>query len=110
MSPIFVTASCNAAAITERSSISSASNLSGSVDNSVLAFALALDTADGRAAGAEFLFQPFETAIQVIDPIDHRLAARRQPCDHETDGRSEIGRHHFGAFQRAYAAYARFAA
>ena len=46
----------------------------------------------------------------MIDPVDHRLAARRQPGDHQADRGAQVGGHDLRAFQRLDPAHPGFAA
>src|SRR5437899_6758424 len=104
MSPTLATASCMAAEMIARSSASWASRRSGAVraiESVLAALSVALDAADLGPAGAEFLLQPLEPAVEVIDPVDHGLAARREACDHQAHGGPEICRHDLGALKRA---------
>src|SRR3569623_1327312 len=113
MSPTFATASCNATEMMARSSASWASRRSGAglaAMSLVLVLPVTFDATDLGATGPQLLFQTLEPAIQMIDPVDHRLAARRQAGDHQADGGAQVGRHPLGAFQRIDAARPRLAA
>ena len=45
--------------------------------------ALLVDALDARAEGAELLFQRLVTAVEVVDALDHGLALRDEPGDHQ---------------------------
>src|SRR6185312_628096 len=112
MSPTLATASCMAAEMIARSSMSWANSRSGAVaamGSVLVALAVALDATDVRAAGCELLLQSLEAAVEVVDAVDHRLAARRETCDHQAHRGAQVGRHHLGALQRRHAAHPRLA-
>src|SRR5271166_4106628 len=82
---------CTCAEITSRPSRSSASSLRSCFWPPSIASAR--EARDVGAAGAELLFQPLETAVEMIDAIDDRLAFRPEAGDHERDRRAQIRRH-----------------
>src|SRR5579875_2300979 len=57
------------------------------------------DPLDRRAAGRKLFLQPFEAAVEVIDPVDNGLALSRQGGDHERHGRPQVCRHDRGALE-----------
>src|SRR5579883_1696582 len=57
---------------------------------------------DQGAAAAKLLLDPFETAIKMIDPVDHRLTLRRERRDHERHRSAQIGCHHRRPLQRLH--------
>src|ERR1700685_1004575 len=53
-----------------------------------------------RAAAAELVFQPLETAIEVIDAVDDGFAFGGERGDDERHRGAQIGRHHRRALER----------
>src|ERR1700722_4146917 len=96
MSERLTQTSCTCAEMTERPSRSSAYSFSISSDFGAM---LADDAFDGGAAGAQFLFEAFEPAVEVIDAVDCRLALRSERCDHQRHRSAQVGGHHRGAAQ-----------
>src|SRR5262245_7817304 len=94
ISPTCTTASCIWAEITPRSSASNAVSFStiGSASE-------AYQSLDIGAAILQLLLERFETAVEMIDPVQHGLALGRQRRNDEGNRRSEIGRHHRRAGQ-----------
>src|SRR5262249_20015509 len=64
---------------------------------------LAVDALDGGAACCEFVFEPLEAAVEMIDAVDGRLAFGRKCGDNERDRGAQVGGHHRRAFERAHA-------
>src|SRR5262249_27916026 len=89
-------ASCAAAATMSKSAASSAKSFSPSL----IAWPLILPLARNlRAAGGELCFKFLETAIQMVNAIDDRLALRGKAGDHQAYRRAQICRHHRRADQ-----------
>src|SRR5690349_6353188 len=57
------------------------------------------DALDRRAAGREFVLEPFETAVQMIDTVDHGFALGGKPRDNKRYRGPQVGRHHGRAAQ-----------
>src|SRR5215217_7865968 len=55
--------------------------------------ALAADPLDGCPTGGKLILEALETAVEMIDAMDHRLALRRQCGDDERYGSAQVGRH-----------------
>src|SRR5947209_625404 len=87
--------SCICAEITPSPSRSSACSLR-STGSLLMSARQALDVG---AAGAELLLQRFETPVEMIDAVDHRLPFRRQSRDHKAHGGPQIRRHNRRALQ-----------
>ena len=91
---------CTCAEITSRPSRSSASSFEVGCRQLVVGVHRQPGTAiDVGAAGAELLLQPLETAVEVIDAIDRRLALGASAGDHQRDRGAQIRRHHRRAAQ-----------
>src|SRR5205807_1926248 len=86
--------------MTARSSASSARSRSGPSGGTPQPF-------DARAAGGQFLLDPFVAAIEMIDTVDDRLAAGNETRDHQRYGSAQIGRHDRRAGQPRYATHQR---
>src|SRR6188472_318704 len=64
---------------------------------------LTADPLHHAAARIELVFQPFEAAVEMIDPIHYGLALGCQSRDHERHRGAEIGRHYRCAAQAIHA-------
>src|SRR3984893_14564579 len=85
MSEVCTRACCTCADITARSSASSAISLSWAVTAHLQVCArqnLSADALDGGAAGRQFVLEPLEAAVEMVDAIDHGLALGGKPRDH----------------------------
>src|ERR1019366_780035 len=51
------------------------------------------DALDGSAARRELFLEPLESAVEMIDAIDHGLAFGGKPRDHQRHRRAQVGRH-----------------
>src|ERR1700722_6309540 len=91
MSEVWTRASWMCAEMTARSSASSAINLSWAV--TACTSNLSADALDGGAAGRQFVLKPLETSVEMIDAVDHGLAFRGKPCDHQRHRCPQVGRH-----------------
>ena len=58
---------------------------------------------DIRANSGKFFFQPFEAAIQMIDPVDDGFAFGCEARKHKARRCPQIGRHHLGALEPRHA-------
>src|SRR6185437_11719043 len=100
MSPTRTIASWSTAEITARSSSSVALRRSrvgprsGSAWLAIVRSALAAQAFDRCAAGSELGFEPFVTAIEMIDAIDDGLAFSGKASEHQRHRGALIGRHH----------------
>src|SRR6185312_7957364 len=54
---------------------------------------LIADALDRRAAARELFLKPFETAIQMIDPVDHGFALSGKSCDDQRHRGAQVRRH-----------------
>lgn len=64
-----------------------------------------LDPSDIEAAGAQLVFHPLETAIQVIDAADRRLTFGHKTGDDQRHGGAKVRRHDRRALQPLDAAH-----
>src|SRR5579883_3677899 len=85
MSLTATSASWSTAEMTARSSSSSARSLSASV--------IAREPFDLGAARRQLLLEMLIAAIEVIDPVDDRLALGGEPGEHERHRGAEVGGH-----------------
>ena len=58
---------------------------------------------DLDAAAGELVLEPLEAAVEMIDAVDDRLAARGEPGNHQRHRGAQVRRHHLGAGQRGLA-------
>src|SRR5688572_17905312 len=74
------------ASLRERTSRASASQLTA-------------DALDIRAAIAEFCFEAFEAAVEVVDAVDGGFALGSEAGDDQRDGSAEVGGHDLGSLE-----------
>src|SRR3954447_2006742 len=61
--------------------------------------ALVADALDRRTAAREFFLKAFETAVQMIDTVDHGFALGGKSRDDQRHRGAQVGRHHGRAAQ-----------